>query len=230
MMQDHAGPLAPEEPDGAAASTETLEAIRLASLSVSKSATTRVASPTGFDAAQVAPLGVALRATAQLATGALSVVVVTGVWLFALYRPPQSVSASGESSMSELVVSLHQWASWAALGFGALWLIVGTIPRLRRLAFVAIPMVAVAVGALITGRKSRFDQLAVTGDLVGSRIRGAWTVFNNDVLFGLVDAERVSQANLALLLASHIALAMLFVGGAWTCSRMWLKATATQTR
>ncbi len=214
--------------------TEGLEAIRLAALEmrgISPLATSQgqadnVSAP---ESASGRPTGLArwFGIVGQLSVGALTVVIMTGIWLAFLYRPPQSEALGGEGSFSSTVSELHQWSTWLALASGATWLILWALPRVPRLTWFAIPTVVLAVIVLVTGGRMRWTQLAVTDSMVGRRMRGIGPVFNSDVLFGVVQGESISRSSLALTVTIHLSCAVLFLATAFVLARRHQRASST---
>jgi quinol-cytochrome oxidoreductase complex cytochrome b subunit len=133
-----------------------------------------------------------------------AVLVVTGIWLWAAYRP-------GEL---DAVRAAHRWAGTLALFpvgslAGAMAIARATQRRPRpprRVAMAAsgaVLMVLGLAGAMLSGFPLAWDQVALQEVTVGTDLRGYGFAFDDSARFVLIGGAEVSTATLRRVLVMH---------------------------
>ena len=163
-----------------------------------------------------------VRATA----GLFGVLAATGVWLSFNYQPDVSAGVTQSSVMS----GVHRWASSVVLVVLLALLVVGIAEVVQRQASArgwaaAGALLLLAVALSVSGYMIRWDQLALDVVELGTRMKGLFTVFRDDVRFVIVDGIEVRTGSVRLTFILHaLVLPLVFAVTLW-----WGRARKTAT-
>jgi quinol-cytochrome oxidoreductase complex cytochrome b subunit len=121
----------------------------------------------------------------------LLILLSTGVWLAAYYRPVPPGTRNQPS-----LYSLHSLSGRMVIIFALFALVLIAIDRLRRLAVAsAVGLFVVLLALAFTGYLLPWDQLALFAVRTGTDIRGfVDPMFRESVRFAIVDGVEVSRA------------------------------------